>query len=124
MAAGPPGDGLQNVRSAREFILQFFGTLATTRPHETDYTVGTTAVALGSTFGQRLAFIVSNTGTVNVAVGFNPALTITTGILLTQGAAFGSNWYYDLEVVGRTLYAIGAGAGATIHMIENLIVGA
>jgi len=119
-----PGDGIPNVLSARDFIMQWYGALATTRPHETDYTIGTTPVALGSTFGQRLAFIVSNTGGVNIAVSFKDSVTITTGILLTQGAAFGSTWLNDLEVVGRPLWAVAASAGATVHMIENILAGA
>jgi hypothetical protein len=122
MAAGFPD--IQNVRSARELVITYFEALATTRPHETDYTIGTTAVALGTNFGQRLAYICSNTGTVNIAVGFSSGITITTGILLFQGATFNSNWIFDLELVGRQLYGIAASSGATLHMIENLIAGA
>jgi hypothetical protein len=119
-----PDAGIPNVLSARDFLIKQYGFLATTGPKESDYTVGATAVAIGSGKGQRLAYIVSNTGTVNVALAFNAAPTITTGILLQPGAAFISTWYYDLEVVGLPLWAIGASAGATLHMVENMIQGA
>ena len=123
MAGGPP-ELAQNVLSARDFILRFYGTLATTRAHETDYTIGTTAVSVGTNIAQRLGWMVSNTGGPNIAVGFNPAITITTGILLTSGAAWSSNWIFDLELVGRPLYAIAASSGGTLHVIENLVAGA
>lgn len=103
--------------------MRWYGTLATTRKHETDYTIGTTAIPIGSNFGQRLGWIVSNTGGPNIAVGFNPALTITTGILLTTGGGMISNWLQDLELVGQQVYAIAAQAGATLHMIENILAG-
>lgn len=119
-----PDQGVPNVFSARDFIARFYGTLATTRPQESDYTVGTTPIAIGSKKGQLLAFILSNTGGPNIAISFNPAVTITTGLLLTTGAAFSSNWYFDLELVTWPLYAISAAPGGTLHLIENLISGA
>jgi hypothetical protein len=119
-----PGDDFQNIRSARDFFLRQWGVLAITRPHESDYTVGTTAVLLGSTIEQRIGWNLSNTGTVNVAVAFSQGVTITTGLLLEPGGFLTANWFYDLELVTRNIYAIGAGSGATLHLIENLIAGA
>lgn len=113
-----------NIRSARELIAIYFGTLATTRPVETDYTIGTTAVALGANNISRVGFLLNNTGTVNIAIGFSPQVTITTGVLLEQFGTFFSSWYFDLELVTWPLFAIGASSGATLHMIENAITGA
>jgi hypothetical protein len=124
VAAGFPDEGVRNTLSARDFIQQFYGVLATTKPKETVYTVGTTVTVIGTNYGQRLAFLISNTGLVNVAVGFNPDISITQGVLLTQGGAFGSNWYFDLELVGRQVYAVAASSGATIYMVENILSGA
>jgi hypothetical protein len=112
------------MRSAREMVLATYDALATTKPHESDYTVGTTAVLIGSTNFQRLGVIVSNTGSVNAAIGFSPNVTITTGLLLLQGGVFVLTWFFDLELVQRPLYAIGASASATLHMVENAITGA
>ena len=122
----PNGDELliRNMRSAREMVLATFEALATTIPVETDYTVGTTAVRLGQGSFQRLGYIVSNTGSVNVAIGFSANVTITTGVLLLQGGTFASTWFYDLELVQLPIWAIGASSSATLHMIENAISGA
>jgi hypothetical protein len=124
--AGFPDDLIQrNIRTARDFILQWYGTLASTRPVESDYTIGaSTVVALGAINVTRVGLILSNTGAGNIAVSFNPAVTISTGILLEPGGTFISSWYYDLELVTYPLYAIGAGSGETLHMIENVITGA
>lgn len=125
MGAAPvPGDEWVNIRSARDLFMRQWGFLALTRPHETDYTVGTTAALLGSTVEQRVGWNLSNTGTVNVAVSFSQNVTITTGLLLEPGGFLTANWFYDLELVTRNIYAIGAGSGATLHLIENLISGA
>jgi len=120
------GDAEQvvNVLSARDFIGRWYETLATTQPHETDYTIGTTAVPIGTAYGQRLAFSLSNTGATNIAFGWNPALTISTGFLLLSGGYAYANWLWDLEVVALPLYAIGSGAGGTLHMMENILAGA
>jgi hypothetical protein len=116
---------VRNIRTARDFILQWYGTLATTRPVESDYTIGaSTVVQLGATNITRVGLILSNTGAGNIAVSFSPNVTISTGILLEPGGTFISSWYYDLELVTYPMYAIGAGSGETLHMIENAITGA
>lgn len=114
----------RNIRSARDFVLAYFETLATTIPRETDYTVGTTAVQLGTVGSPRLGYIISNTGSVNAAIGFSANVTITTGLLLLQGGTFKTWWFEDLELVGYPIWAIGASASATLHMVENQISGA
>lgn len=114
----------RNIRSARDFVLAYFETLATTIPRETDYTVGTSAVQLGTVGAPRLGYIISNTGSVNAAIGFSAGVTITTGLLLLQGGVFKTWWFEDLELVGYPIWAIGASASATLHMVENQISGA
>jgi len=115
---------IRNMRTAREMVIATYDALATTQPVESDYTIGTTAVALGVANLQRLGWMVSNTGTPNIAIGFNPAITITTGILLLTGGFAFSTWFYDLELVQRPIYAIASAGGGTLHMIENAITGA
>lgn len=117
-------DYIQNIRSAREMVLRYFDALATTKPHETSYTIGTTAVLIGSTNFQRLGYWISNTGSVNVAIGFSLNVTITTGVLLEQAGFLQASWFYDLELVQRPIYAIAASGGATLFMVENAITGA
>jgi hypothetical protein len=115
---------MRNIRTARELVIQFYGTLAITIPRESDYTIGTDAVPLGVPSIQRLGLILSCTGTVDIAIGYSPDVTITTGILLKQYGVFISNWYYDLELCQAPLWAIGANSDATLHMVENAIAGA
>jgi hypothetical protein len=115
---------VRNIRSARELVIASFGVLATTKPHETDYTISTTAVQIGTNIFQRTGLNLSNTGNVTIAIGFKTGVTITTGILLQPGGFLSMTWFYDLELVTRQLWAIAAAAGATLHMIENVIDGA
>lgn len=125
MAGNPrPFDVNDNIRSARNFIERLYGLLAITVPRVSNYTIGTSVVPLGTMAFQRLGFICSNTGSVNIAVSYDPAVTITTGVLLLEGGTFQSTWFFDLEQVTYPLYAIGANSGATLCMIEQILQGA
>jgi len=115
---------IRNMRTPREMVLAYFEVLATTQPLESDYTVGTAAVLLGQPGITRLRWTVSNTGSVNVALGFRQGITIATGNLLLPGGFAKSWWFEDLEEVGYQVWAIGASSGATLHMIESQISGA
>ena len=115
---------VRNVTSIRELVAMFYGGLIQNPPVESDYTVGTTVVALGSGRGQRTGYTISNTGSVNAALGFNPNVTITTGILLLQGGSLTIDWYFDQDLVFAPIYAIGASASATLHMVEKILSGA
>lgn len=115
----------QNFHSAQELLAAFYGGSFVTLPHDSDYTIGTTATALLSNRGlSRIGVLISNTGSTNFAISFNPAVTITTGILLLPGGTYFSDWYYDGDLVERTLYAISSAAGGTLHMLERFLVGA
>ena len=120
--AGWP-EGLPNMTSAEDIIRAVYGRQIINHPVTSSYTVGTTATALGSGRGQRSAYIICNTGTVNVAIAFSDSVTITTGILLLQGGTLQVDCYYDQQVIYRTPWAIGAGAGATLFMVETVFVG-
>ena len=122
--AGAP-DYPQNFLSVQELLAAFYGGSFVTEPMDSDYTIGTAAVALGSVrLGQRVGRFLSNTGATNFAVSYSPAVTITTGILLLPGGTFRDDWYYDGDLVSRTLWAISSGAGGTLHMLERTLVGA
>lgn len=127
MAVGPVdlADVLnnRNVHSAREALLLWYGFLQTTRPIENDYSPTNTAIAIGAYNSLRLGYIISNTGTANIAIGFNPGITISTGILLQQGQAFSSNWLTDGEAVWAPLYVISTAGGGTVHVVENVLQG-
>jgi hypothetical protein len=113
-----------NFRSVQDLLQSFYGGPLITFPHDSDYTIGTTAVAIGANRGQRIAAIMSNTGSTSFAVSFSPAVTITNGLLINPGFALNLQWYYDGDLLNRQLYAISSGAGGTLHMIEQFLAGA
>lgn len=123
MAAGTPFP--PNFLTVNDLLAAFYGGAFVTLPHDSDYTIGTTPVALSSNRGlQRIGAFLSNTGTPSIAVSFNPAVTITTGILLQTGGFASFDWYYDGDLLDRTLWAVASGAGGTLHLLERFLVGA
>jgi hypothetical protein len=112
-----------NITSARQFVERFYGGVIQTHPKDSDYTVTTTAQALGANTGQRLSWIISNTGSNNVAWSYSQTVTITTGIILQPGGWAAVNVYYDWDLIFKVPYIIAATGGSTVHMIENILVG-
>jgi hypothetical protein len=113
----------RNVHSAREALVLWYGFLQTTQPIENDYSPTNSAIAIGKYNSLRLGYIISNTGTANIALGFSAGVTISTGILLQQGQAFTSNWLTDGEAVWAPLYVISTAGGGTVHVVENVLQG-
>lgn len=109
--------------SADDIIRAVYGRQIINYPVTSSYSLLTAAVALGSGRGQRSAYIICNTGSINVAIGFNDQVTITTGILLLQGGTLQVDCYYDQQVIYRTPWAIGASTGATLFMVETVFAG-
>ena len=113
-----------NFRSVQELLAAFYGANFVTQPIESDYTIGTTALELGSeTNGMVVARLLSNTGTTNIAISYSPNVTITTGFLLLPGGTFRDDWYYDGDLLNRELFAISSAAGGTLHMLERFLTG-
>jgi len=117
------GDYVRNVTSPRELVLSFYGLVVQNPPVESDYTVTTAAVALGSNRGQRTGYLVSNTGTNNVAIGWSRGVTLTTGILLETGGTLNVDWYLDQDLVMYPIWAISNAGGTTLHMVEKILTG-
>lgn len=123
MAGTPPFP--PNFLTVNQLLAAFYGGIFVSQPHDSDYTIGTTATAVASNRGlQRISALISNTGSTTFAISFSPTVTITTGVLLQTGGTFYLDWYYDGDLCDRTLYAIASGAGGTLHMIERFLVGA
>jgi hypothetical protein len=121
---GNPLGDFPNFQSVQQLLAAFYGNAFVTRPVDTDFTIGTTAIPLASTIpGVRVGFILSNTGATNIAVSYNAAVTATTGILLLPGGTYTSDWYYDGDLVSRVLYGVSSGAGGTLHLLERLLDG-
>jgi hypothetical protein len=113
-----------NFRTVQDLLEEFYGLPFVTSPRESDYTIGTTAAAIGANAGQRVGGLISNTGSTNFAISFLRTVTITTGILLLPGGSLTLDWYYDGDLLTRQLYAIADNAGGTLHMVERYIEGA
>lgn len=114
-----------NYRDVQDLLAAFYGGALVTLPHESDYTITTSSLALSSNRGlQRIGALLSNTGTTNIAIAFSAAVTIAQGILLLPGGTFNLDWYYDGDLCSRPLYGISSAAGGTLHMIERFLVGA
>jgi hypothetical protein len=113
-----------NFQSVQQLLAAFYGGAFVTHPEDSDFTIGTTAVQLTSTkIGQRVSYLLSNTGSTNIAISFNAAVTITTGVLLLPGGTWISDWYYDGDLVQRYPFAISSASGGTLHMLERILAG-
>lgn len=121
------GNGLgdyPNFQSVQQLLCAFYGGALVTQPVESDYTPGTTAIELGSeTNGMVVSRLLSNTGSTNIAISYNPGVTITTGFLLLPGGTFKDDWYYDGDLLNRELFAVSSAAGGTLHMLERFLTG-
>jgi hypothetical protein len=117
------GPYIRNVTSLRELTANFYGTLIENVPIESDYSLTTSAAAIGAGRGQRIAVALSNTGANSCAFGFSNGVTITTGILLQAGGFAYLNWYFDYDLLLNQLYAIAAAGNTTLHMVESVLSG-
>jgi hypothetical protein len=107
--------------SARELIQLYFGRQIRLRIQESDVSVGTTAIKLGSWANTRVALTIGNTGSALVVVGFNSNVTVTTGLPVQPNTGLTFNWFLDNELVMYDLYAISGSSGQTIHVIESVL---
>lgn len=112
-----------NVLSVQELVAWFYERGIRVAPIESDYTIGTSAVAIGKAVTPRIQVACCNTGTTSIAIAKNAGVTITTGFLLQQFGNYVSTWYYDFEGVTYPLYAISSGSGGTLHMEELALSG-
>lgn len=114
---------LPNVIEARELIEIFYGAKVATRPQESDTTVGTTVVKLGSYANTRTAVQIFNNGAAAIAVGFSNQVTASTGIPVQSNGFLQITWREDLELVNSDLWAISLSAGNSVHVVESVLSG-
>lgn len=110
-------------RDARFLSDWYFEAAIRTRPFEGDYSVGTAALAITQTARQRTGLLISNTGAANAAIGFSLGVTITTGILLLPGGSLCQWWFKDGDLCLWPMFAISAGGGTTLHVVESVLDG-
>lgn len=110
-----------NVRSARELLEIDYGVSVVTQPRESDPTVGTTAVKLGTYANSRLGFYLSNNGANPIYIGFSPGVTAGAGIQVAAGGFFSTTWRMDGELVNSEVWAISGAAGNSVHVVESVL---
>jgi hypothetical protein len=114
---------LPNANSVRELLEIVFGVAIITTPTESDVTVGTAAVKLGTQANTRVAIAISNAGAATISIGFSNQVTATTGIQVASGGSLFLDWRTDGELVTSDLYTISASSGNSVHVVEYKLAG-
>lgn len=114
---------LSHAHSARELLEFYYGLKTYLRIYESDVSVGTTAVKLGTYANTRIAITLGNTGSALVVFGYNSGVTVTTGLPLPSNTGVGLNWLIDNELVMQDIYAISGSSGQTVHVVESVLSG-
>lgn len=109
--------------NTRDLVAWQFGDSLAADPNVSDVTVGTAAKLLVTYNARRTHVAVSHFGGANVAIGFDASVTASTGIQLSPGQTFELDWFEDLDLVTRQLYAISASAGNPLHIVETVLTG-
>jgi len=113
-----PGDP---VRSVRDLLALVYGAPLHTDPFEADFTVGTTAVRIAQPNVRRTEIIVTNWGAAAIAIGMTNTVTATTGWIVGSNNWGSFVWWPDLDLTIAELWAISAGAGNAVHVLERLL---
>jgi len=111
------------VRTLRDLLRSFVGDGVRADKLEADFTVGTTAVRIAQPNARRVGLIVTNWGAASVALGFTNGVTATTGWIVGASAWVSFSWFADLDITAQEIWAISAGAGNAVHVIERLLIG-
>ena len=111
------------INKLRDLLALYVGDQVRTQGLEADFTVGTTAVRIAQPNIQRVELIVTNWGAAAIALGLGNAVTATTGWIVNSNAWVSLAWFADLDFVAGELWAISAGAGNAVHVIERRMIG-
>jgi len=111
------------IRNTRELVGFWFGDELASRILEFDLTIGTSVTRVLKGNGSRIWVVLSNFGTVAIALSTNPAVTATTGILLAPSGFLAFNWQSDHEFMTQELFGIASGAGNALHVAEMVLIG-
>ena len=109
--------------SLQQFYQQIFGAQFRVRPHNSSFTVGTTAVAITPPSSPALGITFSNTGATNIAIRTAQTVTITTGILLLPGGSVDVKWYEDFDMLSYDWFAISSAGGGTLFVVQRILSG-
>ena len=112
--------GINNLRALLEL---YFGDALHTDGVEADFTVGTTALRILQPNIRRVEVIVTNWGAAAIALGLSNAVTNTTGWIVGSNSWVSLSWINDLDLCAKELWAISAGAGNAVHVLELRLMG-
>ena len=115
---------LTDAASVRELVAANFGFRVPTYARESNPSVGTTVIPIGNYSNVRVAVTVSNPGSNSVYLGYSSAISTTFGFELAAHAWLTWNWYLDGEIVMQQLFAVAAGAGNKLYVVESALIGA
>jgi hypothetical protein len=120
----PNGDALDWAQSVRQLIALSFDSEIRIYPRESNPSVGTTVIPIGTYSNVRVAVTVSNPGSNSVYLGYSGAISTTFGFELAAHAWLSWNWYLDGEIVMQQLFAVAAGSGNKLYVVESALIGA
>jgi hypothetical protein len=111
------------IQTCRDLLALEFGDSLLCNFNESDVTVGTTAVTLVQGNGRRIWLTLTNWGAAAIAISTKPNVTATTGIIIPANGFLNINWRTDTDLPTSAIYAISSGAGNSVHITEQVLVG-
>ena len=120
----PDGVQLDWARDVRQLIALSFDSEIRIYPRESNPTVGTTVIPIGTYSNVRVAVTVSNPGSNSVFLGYSNSITTTFAFELEAHKWVSWVWYLDGELVMQQLFAVAAGAGNKLYVVESTLIGA
>lgn len=106
----------------QELLIGQFGVSATDI-NETTVTVGATPTQLLQNNPNRIGVLISNLGSNTIYIGFNSAVSQTTGAAVGGSNSYGAKWRDDFNTVGYARYAVSPGGSSTVYVAEIVMTG-
>jgi hypothetical protein len=104
-------------------LSSYYGRTFNGQLNESDVTVGTSAVQLVKANPQRFWITFANNGAAAIAISNSRTVTSSTGWQIPPGGALGFSWINDADMPALDWYAISAGAGNGVHVLERVASG-
>lgn len=106
-----------------ELLQSLYGVRSRTVENPETATVGVTVVNILRNNPNRLSFTIFNLSANNIWIGPKNDVSSTKGIWVSpNGGSVTLMWDRDFEIVGAAWYAIAAGAGSAIYLLENIAI--
>ena len=111
------------ISTCRDLLALEFGDSLLSNFNESDVTVGTTALILVAGNARRIWLTITNWGAAAIAISTKANVTATTGIIIPSNGFLNLNWRADADMSAAQIYAISSGAGNSVHLTEQVLVG-